>query len=130
MRERKYFSQNFTNNPAQCAICVLKVPTALQNNLQLMCLQQNTQNTCDVRRRSRLETRKNVNGKYFVTFKSSPLQSTIIRKRSVHQCNNGHYGYSALWTAAAVCVHTVECWQLTDTQANLWHWENAPSINC
>jgi len=53
---------------------------------------QNTQNTCDVHRRARLETRKNFNDKYFVKFRSSPLQSTIIMKCSVHQCNKGHYG--------------------------------------
>ena len=34
-----------------------------------MCLQQNTQNTCDVHRRARLETRKNFNDKYFVKLK-------------------------------------------------------------
>lgn len=102
MHERKRFSQNAIKNPAQCEVCVQKVPAALQNNLQLMCLQQNTQNTCDVHRRARLETRKNFNDKYFVKFKSSSLQSTIIRKRSVHHCNNGHFGlgkedgYSAL----------------------------------
>jgi hypothetical protein len=48
MTMTKCFSQNLINNRAQkhvvtCAVCVLKVPTALQNNLRLVCLQQNGQ---------------------------------------------------------------------------------------
>jgi len=145
MHAIKCFSQNLINNSAQthvvtCAISVLKVRTALQNNLHLMCLQQNGQGRThrthvmctegrDWKPERTLMTNTssslsplpcNVRQLASVQFISATKANLILGNQMVTARSKLPLLASTFWSADSwrTCRH------------NQWHWKNAPSTNC